>query len=56
MCDPETFWTLLHNKAHWEFEIFLMVIFDLLLGGILWPLFKRHWDHHIERDEFENRR
>ena len=27
-CPPETFWTLLHDKGHWEFEIFLMLLFD----------------------------
>lgn len=36
----ETFWTLLRDKAHWEFEIFLMVVFDLFLAGA-WRLFVR---------------
>lgn len=53
MNDPETFWTLLQDKAHWEFEIFLMILFDLVLGGLLWPLIKKHWNHHIARDEKE---
>ena len=30
----ETFWTLLRDKAHWEFEIFLMFLFDGVLGGL----------------------
>lgn len=37
----EDFWFLLHNLAHWEFEIFLMVLFDGLLLGLLYPLFKK---------------
>jgi hypothetical protein len=49
----ETFSSLLRNKAHWEFEIFLMVVFDGLLLGLLWPFVKRHWDHHIARDKKE---
>jgi hypothetical protein len=44
--EHETFWTLLTDLPHWEFEIFLMVIFDGLVGAILWPLIKRH----IHRD------
>lgn len=30
----ETFWTLLRDRAHWEFEIFLMVVFDVMLAAI----------------------
>jgi len=51
MMQPETFWTLLHDAAHWEFEIFLMLLFDGLLGCIIWPFIRRHWSHHIRRDE-----
>jgi hypothetical protein len=50
---PETFWTLLHDKAHWEFEIFLMLLFDGIIGALLWPFIKRHWNHHIDRDKKE---
>ncbi len=53
MIEKETFWTLLHDSAHWEFEIFLMVIFDLILGGLLWPFVRKHWNHHIARDKKE---
>jgi hypothetical protein len=49
--EQETFWTLLRDKAHWEFEIFLMVLFDLVLIGIVWPFVKKHWKHHIDRDK-----
>ena len=52
-CPPETFWTLLHDKAHWEFEGFLMLLFDLILGGIAWPFIKKHWQHHLDRDKQE---
>jgi hypothetical protein len=50
---PETFWTLLHNAAHWEFEIFLMILFDLIIGGLAWPFVKKHWKHHVEHDRME---
>ena len=54
---PETFWTLLHDAAHWEFEIFLMVIFDGLIGYVgyqlFWPFLRKHWKHHLDRDERE---
>jgi len=49
----ETFWTLLQDKAHWEFEIFLMILFDGLIFGIFWNFIKKHWKHHIARDEKE---
>lgn len=32
----ETFWTLLRDPAHWEFEIFLMVVFDFIVGFLLY--------------------
>ena len=53
MADPETFWSLLHNAAHWEFEIFLMVLFDGLIGALIWPFVRKHWQHHIDRDKKE---
>ena len=49
----ETFTSLLHDRAHWEFELFLMFIFDLVLGGLLWPFLRRHWNHHLDRDRRE---
>jgi len=49
----ETFWTLLRDPAHWEFEIFLMLVFDGLLAGLLWPIVRKHWAHHIARDRAE---
>ena len=45
----ETFWTLLKDPAHWEFEGFLMLLFDVLLGMILWPFVKRHIHRDIKQ-------
>jgi hypothetical protein len=39
--------------AHWEFELFLMLIFDGIVGAILWPFVKKHYDHHLARDKKE---
>lgn len=50
---PETFWTLLHDKAHWEFEMFLMLLFDGLIFGLAWPFICKHVGHHIDRDKRE---
>jgi hypothetical protein len=55
-CDcqnAETFWTLLKDPAHWAFEMFLMGLFDVALAGILWPILRKHWRHHKERDKRE---
>jgi len=53
----ETFWTLIHDRAHWEFEIFLQVL-DGVIFGLLWNFFwnkylKQHWHHHLDRDNRE---
>jgi membrane protein implicated in regulation of membrane protease activity len=45
----EDFWFLLHNLAHWEFELFLMFIFDVVLGLLLIPFVKRWLKKHDER-------
>ena len=50
MIQPETFWTLLRDAAHWEFEIFVTLVFDGLVLGLLWPFIRRHWNHHLNRD------
>lgn len=47
----ETFWTLLKDTAHWEFEIFLMVLFDGVIVGLAWPFVRKHWKHHVSRDQ-----
>lgn len=54
---PETFWTLFHDAAHWKFELFVGGIEELvtgvLVGMVLWPKIKKHWQHHLERDKKE---
>lgn len=52
----ETFWSLLHNSAHWEFELFLMVLVDGMILGVGWNLIwnkylRQHWQHHLDRDK-----
>ncbi len=49
--ETETFWTLLHNLPHWEFEIFLIIIFDGLIGLVLWPQIRKFTTHHKSDDE-----
>lgn len=49
--DEETFWTLLQDPAHWEFELFLIFIFDVLLGLLIWPQIKKFTKHHKSDDE-----
>jgi len=49
--EHETFFTLLRDPAHWLFEIFLMLLFDGLIGAILWPNFRRYVLHHQGDDK-----
>jgi hypothetical protein len=49
--EHETFWTLLKDKAHWEFELFLMFVFDVVIGFIFWPLIKKLMLHHKTDDD-----
>jgi len=42
MLAEETFWMLFNSLAHWEFEIFLMLLFDVIIGWGLWGFIKRH--------------
>ena len=48
---PETFWTLLHDRAHWEFEIFVTFVVDIVVLGIFWPFIKKYWNHHLAHDK-----
>ena len=48
--EHETFVSLLKSPAHWQFEIFLMVLFDVILGAIIWPKVKPYWEHFREDD------
>lgn len=45
----ETFIELVKDPNHWLFEIMLMVIFDGLLAGILYPLFRRWLQAHDDK-------
>jgi hypothetical protein len=49
--EHETFFTLLKSGAHWQFELFLMFIFDVVIGIILWPPIVRFFKHHRGDDE-----
>ncbi len=49
--EHETFWTLLRDLPHWEFELFLIFIFDVLLGVLIWPQIKKFTKHHKSDDE-----
>lgn len=49
--EQETFWTLLHDAAHWEFELFLMFIFDVVIGVLIWPHLKKFMIHHKGDDD-----
>ena len=49
--EHETFLTLVKDKAHWEFEIFLIFIFDVLIGLLIWPLISKFIIHHKSDDE-----
>ena len=51
MDQSETFWDLLTNLAHWEFELFLIFIFDVLIALILLPIFKKWVLHHKTDDQ-----
>lgn len=46
----ETFWTLAGDLAHWEFELFLMVLVDGIALGVAWPFARKHWRHHVAHD------
>lgn len=49
--ERETFWSLIVDPAHWEFELFLIFLFDILIGAIIWPYVKKWFRHHREDDD-----
>jgi len=49
--EQETFFTLVTDLAHWQFELFLIVLFDVVIGLILWPWIKKFIIHHKSDDE-----
>ena len=42
----ESFFDLLKDPAHWEFEIFLMIVFDVVIGVVIWPFIRSALSHH----------
>jgi prepilin-type N-terminal cleavage/methylation domain-containing protein len=42
----ESFWDLLMDPAHWYFELFLIFIFDVVIGLIIWPFISGGMKHH----------
>jgi len=53
MIYEETFFDLLKSPGHWLFELFLMAVFDGIIGALLWPFVRKHWAHHLDRDRKE---
>ena len=42
----ETFWELLTDPAHWYFEFLLIIIFDVIVGLLIWPFVNKALLHH----------
>jgi len=42
----ETFLDLLKDPAHWYFELLLIVIFDVIIGLLIWPFIQKALIHH----------
>ena len=49
--EHETFLTLLKDPAHWGFELFLVFIFDVVIGVLIWPWIRKFIIHHKSDDE-----
>jgi len=49
--EHETFWTLFTDLAHWEFELFLILLFDVIIGVLIWPRLRKFIRHHKSDDE-----
>ncbi|HEY0220874.1 MAG TPA: hypothetical protein VGC58_01490 [Candidatus Paceibacterota bacterium] len=51
----ETFFELLRDPAHWGFEIFLIIIFDVIVGIFIWPFINKALIHHkSDHDRLED--
>lgn len=48
--EHETFWDLLTDLPHWQFEVVTTILFDVLIGLMIWPTIKRWFSHH-EKDD-----
>ena len=51
--EQETFWTLLHDKSHWEFRFFRWCCSTVWWVRSYGLFLKKHWYHHLERDKEE---
>ncbi len=52
--EKETFWTLLKDLPHWEFELFLIFLFDVVIGILIWPKIKNYFkQYHEEAGKIE---
>jgi hypothetical protein len=51
MNETETFWTLVCSAAHWELELLIVFIVDVLIGLILWPIIRSKALHHQSDDD-----
>lgn len=49
--ENESFFTLLSNLAHWEFELFISVIFAFLEYLLIRPFFNKWSKHHKGDDD-----
>jgi len=49
--EHETFFTLVRDQAHWEFELFLILIFDVVIGALIWPYITKWFKHHKSDDD-----
>lgn len=49
--EHETFWGLFCSGPHWLFELMLMAIFDVGLGVLLIPAFRKYFLHHQSDDK-----
>ncbi len=55
MLEHETFMSLLRDKAHWEFELFIQLLIDGLIGAVLWPLVRSHMKKHHNHEKKADR-
>jgi hypothetical protein len=49
--EHETLWSLLKDPNHWIFEIVLMILFDGLIGMLVWPWLRGKLLHHQSDDK-----
>ena len=42
----ESFFDLVRDPAHWYFELLLIIIFDVVIGLLIWPFVQRALIHH----------